>query len=219
MSLIPARIGKIETSSLLLILTNCIPLAGVLFFGWSVFETLFLYWVESGIIALATIALLALMPISAADRAGVPVNQKLIAIPFFMLHFGGFMAAHLFLIIFFLGDPDQGNILWQALETVRKNHSLGWALLSMLVSHGYSFVVNYIRTNKYLQPLSKENFWPIMVRPYKRIVMMQLTILIGAFGVLILRLPQPMMAAMVVVKTLFDLRAHKKEHEQIGPVI
>ena len=210
---VPARIGKIETSILLLILTNCIPLAGVLFFGWNVFETVFLYWMESAVIALATIALLALMPIPASLREGVPVNQKLIAIPFFILHFSAFMAAHLFFIVLFLGQSDQGGMIQQAFETLRKTPSIGWAILSLFVSHGYSFFTNQILTKKYLQPLDKKSFWPIMVRPYKRIFLMQFTILIGAFAVLLLGLPQPIIAVFVGVKIFFDLKAHKKEHE------
>lgn len=205
---------KKATTAWVLILTNCIPLVGVLFFGWSVFETVFLYWMESALIALVTIALLVLMPISAADREGVPVNQKLIAIPFFVLHFGAFMWAHLFLIVLFLGQSGEGSMIQQAFETVWKTPSIGLALLSLVASHAYSFFTNYIVTKKYLQPLNKENFWSLMQKPYKRIFMMQLTVLLGAFAITLLRLPQLMVVALVAVKIFFDLKAHKKEDER-----
>lgn len=210
----PARIGNIETSSLLLVLVNCIPLAGVLFFGWNVFEMVFLYWMESAIIAFSTIALLALMPISIADREGVPVNQKLVAIPFFILHFSGFMAGHLFLIIFFLGQSHKGGMLAQATEMLSQIPFVGWALLSLFISHAYSFFTNYILTKKYLQPLDKQSFWPIMTKPYRRIFLMQLVILIGACAVILFGLPESMLAVFVVVKIFFDLKAHKTEHAQ-----
>jgi hypothetical protein len=35
---------------LFLIAVNLIPLFGVLFFGWSLFSIMFLYWIENGII-------------------------------------------------------------------------------------------------------------------------------------------------------------------------
>jgi hypothetical protein len=210
---VPARIVNIGTTSLLLVLTNCVPLAGVLLFGWNSFETVFLYWMESAIIALATITLVALMPIPATLREGVPINAKLIAIPFFILHFGIFMMVHLFLITLFLGQSDQVSLLRAAFVILRANPSIGWAVLSLFISHAYSFYFNQILTKKYLQPLDKESFWTIMIRPYKRIVLMQLTILIGAFAVLLFHLPQPMIAVFVAIKIFFDLRAHKKEQE------
>lgn len=214
MPTLPERIGKIETSALLLILSNCIPLAGVLFFGWNVFEIVFFYWIESAIIALATIALVILMPIPASLREGVPVNQKLVAIPFFILHFSAFMAVHLFLIIFFLGQSHKGGMLTQATEMLLQIPFVGWALLSLFISHGYSFFTNYISTKKYLQPLDKQSFWTIMIRPYRRIFLMQLVILIGACAVILFGLPQPMLAVFVVVKIFFDLKAHKTERAQ-----
>ncbi len=213
MPALPKRIGNMETSSLVLVLTNLVPLAGVLFFGWNVFETVFLYWMESAVIALATIALIYLMPIPALLREGVPINAKLVAIPFFIVHFGIFMMAHLFFIVIFLGQSDQGGLIQQAFETLRQVPSIRWAILSLFVSHGYSFYTNQILTKKYLLPLDKESFWSIMIRPYKRIYTMQLTILIGAFAILLLGLPQPIIAVFVAVKIFFDLRAHSKEHE------
>ncbi|MBI3017251.1 MAG: hypothetical protein HYY62_04565, partial [Deltaproteobacteria bacterium] len=35
-----------------LILANCVPIFGVLYFKWELFEIVFLYWLESGIILL-----------------------------------------------------------------------------------------------------------------------------------------------------------------------
>lgn len=211
---IPAWVGKILPSSLILILTNCVPLFGVLFLGWNVLETVLLYWMESGIIGLFTIILLLLMPILPADRKGTPFNAKLILIPFFAVLYGGFMAGHLALIMIFLGQSDQDGIARQAIEVFQKVPAIRWALLSLCLNHGYSFFVNYILPKKYLQPLQKQNLWHIIGKPFKRIFVMQFSILFSAFGILLLRLPQPMVAALVAVKTFFDLKAHKKERER-----
>ena len=45
---------------LFLIAVNLIPLFGVLFFGWSLFSIMFLYWIENGIIGFFNILKIAL---------------------------------------------------------------------------------------------------------------------------------------------------------------
>ena len=45
---------------LFLIAVNLIPLFGVLFFGWSLFSIMFLYWIEKGIIGLFNVFKIAL---------------------------------------------------------------------------------------------------------------------------------------------------------------
>lgn len=206
------RIKKIATPSRVLILSNCIPLFGVFFFGWSVFETVVLYWLESAVIGLYTVILFLLMPILPADRKGTPFNAKLFLIPFFIVHYGGFMAGHLFFITLFLGDSVRISFLGQVLEIFQKNSSIWWALLSLFLSHGYSFFVNSIFTKKYLEPWQKENLWPMLTKVYQRIFVMQFSVLLSAFGMILLRLPQPMIIVLVVIKTALDLKAHKKEH-------
>ena len=212
------RIRKILSPSLVLVLSNCIPLLGILFLGWSVLETIALYWLESAVVAICTLVLLLLMPILPADREGTPFNAKFFLIPFFVIHFSIFMGVHLLVILFFLGDLDK-DVLHQVAGIFWNNTSMRWSILSLLLSHGYSFFTYEIATKKYLEPLRKDNLWQIMARPYKRVVVMQLTVLLSAAAILILRLPQPMAVAMVVIKTYFDLKSHKKEHEEYASVV
>ncbi len=200
----------------MLILTNCIPLVGVLFFGWNVFETVFLYWVESAVIGFFTLVQLVLMPLSESDRQGVPANPKLIATLAFMVHFGAFMGAHFFVIVFFLGRFDYGPVMKQIVEIFQNIPLIRWGLFSLCLSHAYSFFVNYISNKKYLQPLNKESFKYLMEKPYKRIFVMQFTVLLGAAAIIVWRLPQSMVVVLVVVKIISDLIAHKKEHESKG---
>ncbi len=47
-------------SVLFLIAVNMMPLFGVLFFGWSLFSVMFLYWIENGIIGFFNIFKIAL---------------------------------------------------------------------------------------------------------------------------------------------------------------
>ncbi|MEI6191242.1 MAG: DUF6498-containing protein, partial [bacterium] len=41
---------KLDSSEIVLILANCVPLAGVLFFGWSLFSLLISFWLETGVL-------------------------------------------------------------------------------------------------------------------------------------------------------------------------
>ena len=44
------NLAKYKSSSFALIAANCLPLFGVLFFGWDTFSIIFLYWAENVVI-------------------------------------------------------------------------------------------------------------------------------------------------------------------------
>src|SRR5947207_8973953 len=75
-------------SGLALIAANLVPLGGVLFFGWDLASVIILYWAESAVIGFYT----------ALKIAVVGKFAALFAVPFFVGHFGGFMALHFLLI-------------------------------------------------------------------------------------------------------------------------
>ena len=104
-----------RASSLVLILANLIPLAGVFLFQWDVLAILLLYWAESVIIGVLNVArmvscksdnvLHGMLP----RLAGQPVPEefskniprvagaalKFFLIPFFIVHYGIFCFGHL----------------------------------------------------------------------------------------------------------------------------
>jgi hypothetical protein len=51
-----------------------------------------------------------------------------------------------------------------------------------------------------------------MMAPYRRIIVMHLTIIFGGWLVLLLETPAPALALLVALKTVVDLRAHRREH-------
>src|SRR5262245_22739157 len=75
---------------------NLIPLIGVLWFGWSVFEVLLLYWFENVAIGFTHAARLAI-----STRTN-KVADGLSTTTFFALHYGLFTFVHgIFVIVFF----------------------------------------------------------------------------------------------------------------------
>lgn len=191
-----------SVSSILLILANLIPLAGVLLFHWNIGEIMLLFWLESAIIGFYNI-------LKMFTIGGWSALSKSF---FFCLHYGGFMVAHLlFIFSFFIEGstaltPAEGFPLAQALEMIQ---GLWVAILGLIISHGFSYLDNFLRKQEYQgKALSKQ-----MQEPYKRIIIMQLTVILG--GVLVLKLGTPLAALvlLLLIKIAIDLKAHIKQRE------
>ena len=187
-------------STLALIGANLISLAGVLFLDWKLGDVMVLFWAESAVIGFWNVIKLAVVGKWAA----------LFAAPFFVGHFGGFMAGH-FLFIYYLFvrginalGPEAG--VWAALLDLFV--PLWPALAVLFISHGVSFFTNYLGRREYLGTDLKTQ----MGEPYKRIIVMHLTIILGGFLTMLLRTPVAALLLLIALKTATDLYAHRKEH-------
>ena len=206
--------GKIYNSLIVLIIANLIPLFGVLFFGWSSFEILLLYWSESAIIGLFTILKIILakgkpmnfkinkQPVIVTNDADL-AKLKLFLIPFFMFHYGMFMIVHLIFILAL--SPHTGNTaVFQdgklAAGVSQSILNVASAFLALFISHAISFKSNYLdgKENETAEP------GKLMSAPYGRIIVMQMAIVFGA----ILGIPA---VILVLGKTILDLGAHSNE--------
>jgi hypothetical protein len=185
-----------------LILFNIIPLIGVLFFGWSLSGIMFLYWFENIIIGFFNVLRMAKSegtePRTKSYIGNKPVTlaQKRFIIFFFIIHFGIFTIGHgVFVFVFFGRDlPALSNLLP--------------AILCLFVSHGISYAYNFIRNKEY----KKLAFQDLFFQPYKRIIVMHITIVVGAGIALALGQPTIFLVLLIVLKIIVDILAHKKEH-------
>jgi Family of unknown function (DUF6498) len=86
--------------------------------------------------------------------------------------------------------------------------------LALFLSHGASFFQNYLRGGEYLRtsPLAR------MAAPYGRVVVLHLTLILGAIGIAFIGAPIAALVVFVVVKTALDLALHLREHRQLDPV-
>jgi hypothetical protein len=82
------------------------------------------------------------------------------------------------------------------------------ALLSLVVSHGLSYVVNFLGRgeDRSLSPLE------LMQQPYGRVVVLHVTILGGGFIAMFLGQPLLSLVLLVVLKIGIDVQAHLREH-------
>jgi hypothetical protein len=187
-------------SGLALIAANLVPLAGVLFFGWDLASVMVLFWAESAVVGFYT----------ALKMAVVGKLAAILAVPFFIGHFGGFMAGH-FLLIYslFVRGVDAAGPAPGVREALLGIFTPLWTpLAGLFISHGVSFVDNFLGRREYAGTTMKA----LMVAPYNRIVVMQLALIFGGWVILLLRNPVPALALLVVFKTVLDFTAHQKEH-------
>ena len=79
--------------------------------------------------------------------------------------------------------------------------------LLLLLSHGMSFLFNYVGRREYLNSTPMKQ----MFQPYGRLVILHVTIIFGAFAVIGLGQPVALVALLVILKTAVDLFFHLRE--------
>ena len=88
-----------------------------------------------------------------------------------------------------------GEVVWS---------NVAIAAVALFLSHGFSFLVNYLGKREYLTTSAIRQ----MAAPYGRVVVLHLAILFGAFITVLLGVPIGALLVLVVLKTALDLRLH-----------
>ena len=206
-------ISCVTPSLVALLLSNALPLVGVLFLGWTVFPLLLLYWLENVVVGAYNVAKLVLaQPTQPAYWLG-----KAFLIPFFLVHFGGFTYVHGVLVVAFFGPKGgQPFDLLATVPAVIRANQLGWALLGLVISHGLSFYWNYLKNGEF----QRASLNALMAQPYGRVVILHLTVLFGGWVVMLLGSPLFALVVLVALKTAADWRAHRAERRKFAtPVL
>jgi hypothetical protein len=197
-----------SASAIALILANLVTVYGVIFYQWDFTNILLLYWCESLIIGVMTIIKMIVA------NPGVNANHfvKLAAIPFFMVHYGGFMAGHfvfLMLLTTFLRTGVNGGPFMELLDDTSLHLiAVTPAIISLCGSHLFSLIANYFGKKEYVTRTVMQLFGS----PYKRIFVMHLTLLFGVFIAFTFGKNLGVVILFVCLKTIADLAAHNKEH-------
>ncbi len=179
----------------LLVLVNLVPIAGVLFWDWSVYAIALLFWAENVIVGAFNVARFWVLWRFRND------SQMVIAIPFFCLHFGIFTAVHLGLVIGLLA-PEGGPVLPLDLIAI--------PFLALLISHGVSFYTHFIGQGDYKQAEPRE----LMVQPYMRLLAMQAFVIVGGMTVAWIGSPMAALMVLVLAKMAIDVVSHRREHQR-----
>jgi hypothetical protein len=194
-----APVTLFSFSTIILIIANLIPVFGAMFLGWKLADVMVLYWAESAVIGFYNVLKMAV------------VSKWLVLLTgtFFISHFGAFMAVHfLFLYGIFIEGPSATG--GGDLGDVAQLFIYLWpALAAMFLSHGISFITNYLGRKEYKSYTTEQ----LMKEPYSRIVFMHLVLIIGGGITLVLGTPTPVLLLVIMLKIIFDVRGHLKVHE------
>jgi hypothetical protein len=190
-----------------LILANLLPIFGVIFLDWKIFPILFLYWTENVIVGIFNVLKMAM----ASPENGNSKAAKLSIIPFFCVHYGLFTFVHGIFVIFVFGALADGDISDPEFSSIISSlSSVGiiFGTVTLFMSHGLSFVINYIGKGEYKE--AKLN--SLMGQPYVRVVVLHLIIIFGGFLVVSLGSPEIAIIALIVIKLGIDILAHLRQH-------
>ena len=221
--------GTFTVSIAALVVSNLVPLYGVLFRGWSLHLVLIMYWIESGIIGAYNVPKIAMARGSGegSGRATFTVNDRpaetlsrVLLVPFFVFHYGLFWLVHgvfVFLLPVFAGmgtlmfDGDQnlgpfGSVQFGGIDP----RAVLIGAVALALSHGVSFVVNYLGAREYLTVSPAAQMFSV----YGRVFVLHATILGGAFLVGWLGTPLAALAILVTGKIILDIAFHLREHRR-----
>jgi len=169
--------------SLLVILANLIPVYGVFYLDWEVFDIFFLYWLENGVIGFFNIIKMHYAQGQSDEDLVRPymkysMNPQVLSYKnsvknsssplFFLVHYGSFFVIHgFFLMQLFkdstlkiLEDESEGVIIF---------------LISLFVVYTFSLIFDYFGKEQY----KHANRAILMFSPYLRVILIHMIILLG----------------------------------------
>ncbi len=207
---------RITPSAVFLIVVNLFPLVGVLAFDWRVFDVLLLYWIENVIIGVINVMrMLLVAPDDAAPRGrpsrSVTPARRLLMSAFFTAHYGMFCFGHLMAVVtLFAGDQGleaaRATLLVESPAELLRS-PLALATFGIAMSHLFSFIVNFLLGGE----RHRTDLGQLMQRPYGRVVVMHVTIIVGGALVQLLGSPVGLLIALVAIKIAVDLALHARE--------
>lgn len=197
---LPRRLGVRRL--VLIVLLNLIPVAGVAFLGWDAGYILMLYWAEN--LVLGVMALIRIWT-ARGDGPGPQANGvrgRLGLGCFFMVHYGIFCFGHgVFaaamasdLAPTAVGDPG----LW---ERTFGDRSFQIALLATAVIQMVVLVRDWWIAGRWRDGSPGAE----MFKPYGRIVVLHVTIIIGAWGLAAINAPTAAVLVLCLMKLVLEL--------------
>ena len=188
---------------------NLIPLAGVLIWDWQIVTVLAAYFIETLVVGLYTIVRMFTLSILHNKNNDYNGFATIGLIPFFIVHYGFFIFVQLGILTAILGDLAGVEMLKNATSMWDGNRKfLGAAfydegyifVAGLLVSHGLFLIQNFFLNDEY----KEANAMVEMFRPYGRILVQQLLVIVGGFVIMIVQHPLPFLILLILLKTFID---------------
>ncbi|OGT81042.1 MAG: hypothetical protein A3H91_17255 [Gammaproteobacteria bacterium RIFCSPLOWO2_02_FULL_61_13] len=205
-----AQVWWRQPSAIALTLANLVPIGGVLIAQWEVFPIMLLFWLENLIVGVITA-----MKMIACGRGSI--GEKIFTLPFFAFHYGMFCSVH-GAFVFGMFAPREESVRGvvgllpvpaEILHVVLQQ-GLWVAVVALVASHGFSFVVNFLGRGEF----RTAEVGMMMMAPYGRIVVLHVVILFGGFVIMTLDAPLLALLLLVILKIVMDVSAHIREHRR-----
>ncbi|QLH80332.1 DUF6498-containing protein [Halosimplex pelagicum] len=188
-----------------LVAANLVPLVGAVRWGWRALDLFTLYWIETGVLGVATVPKLYL---AADDWA-----EFRDAAPVLTAHYGGFWVGHgLFVLVIlplYLDEPAlvvAGESLPAALGRLLpspdwSSDDFALAVWSLVASHALSLVVYAVVRRDHLTVSLREQYFQAL----GNVSVVHVTVIVGGLVAFVLGSPIYLLAVLVVLKTGLDL--------------
>jgi hypothetical protein len=187
---------------------NLVPVIGVLFWGWSAFALIFLYWLENLVVGVRT---LASMVATAVVGGGMNWLGALFFGAFFTLHYGLFCFGHgVFVMALFGANTMMGDSILDlagaagALFAEQSNLAIGFA--SIVGWQVVQFVL-WLRRGE----ARTSNILELMGAPYPRIITLHVAIIFGGFLLMLLNQPVWGLVVLTLAKMAYDVADAAKQ--------
>ena len=209
----PKKIGWLEAwhgrylrypSVIILLIANLVPLYGVMFWGWDLFTLMMAYWMETLAIGFWNIVHMSMLA-----RWGA-----LFLVPFFIVHFGGFILGHFLFLWQMFGGGWNENVdnIEEFLRSIPVSWTIWIAFAALFISHGLSFVFNVLRPWWRGIHDDKGAAQNVMMGTYGRVIVMHVTILFGAALAAFFGTPTAAFVLLIVLKIFVDVSAHVRKN-------
>lgn len=192
---IRAAIASKPAAVAAILIGNLVPVFGVLFLGWDAAQILILYWTENVILGLLTVPRLL-----AAGRAK-PGEAAFLA-GFFTVHYGFFCLGHLVFALLLVSDfAGRGGSMLAIFTGVVQQPGFLWAVLALALLNLVIQIREWWAPGKWRTSEPKTE----MFKPYGRIFVLHLTVLLGAGVVLGIGAPAAAILILCLMKTALEL--------------
>lgn len=238
LSLRPTK--ETKPSLILLILANLVPLYMVLYEGWSVGEILMVFWLENVVIGIYNVLRMIscgqkhagyskpfIIPFFIFHYGMFTLGHGAIINEFFVEKDRQQLEESVDEAEHYSTDKDSTLKTREQKQTDRQKKrdeppfgpemvpyfieklNLWWPFLALMASHGFSFVWHYLRGGEYRNSKVGE----LMGRPYGRVILLHITVLIGGLLVEAVGAPIIALVLLITMKIFIDSVIHLNSHQ------
>lgn len=172
------------------LLGNLVPVYGVVALGWNASQILLLYWVENVILGVLTLA--RIRKVAEGKAGGCFLGG------FFVIHYGAFCLAHLVFALYLIREIDPA---FPGLGATLGEPPVFWAVMAIFGLNLFTQWREWWRPGLWRDGDIRFE----MVKPYGRIVVMHLTVLLGAWLMALTRAPVGAILLLCLLKAALEI--------------